>query len=85
MINRTILFIIQSIHWIYIVLCTVSIPLIVVEEPFWISVPLIGWVMYLGFSRVLDCPWTRLENHYRIKVGKKPIRAFIRYNLKKLK
>jgi len=33
--------------------------------------------MYLAFSRVLDCPWTRLENYYRQKCGKPKIRTFI--------
>ena len=33
--------------------------------------------MHLAFSRVLDCPWTSLENYYRSKCGKKEIKTFI--------
>ena len=36
-------------------------------------------------SRVLDCPWTRLENYYREKVGKPTIKTFIGHHLKKIK
>ena len=81
MINKLILFLIQSIHWIYLVLCGISFFLVIILEPFWISVPICGWIMYLVFSRVLDCPWTRLENYYRRKVGKPEIKTFIRHNI----
>ena len=40
--------------------------------------------MHLGFSRTLDCPWTRLENQYRSKLGKPEIGGFISHNLKLL-
>ena len=76
-INKLILFLIQATHWTYLVLCGISSFLVVILEPFWISVPIIGWIMYLAFSRVLDCPWTRLENYYRQKCGKPKIRTFI--------
>ena len=59
--------------------------LVVILEPFWVSVPIIGLIMHLGFSRVLDCPWTRLENVYRSKCGKPEIKTFIGHHLKKLK
>ncbi len=75
--NKLILFLIQSIHWIYLVLCGMSAFLVVILEPFWISVPIIGLIIHLAFSKVLDCPWTRLENHYRSKCGKKKIKTFI--------
>ena len=41
--------------------------------------------MHLAFSKVLDCPWTRLENHYRVKVGNPTIKTFIGHHLKKIK
>ena len=85
MINHIILFIIQLIHWIYLVLCGMSAFLVVILEPFWISVPIIGLIMHLAFSKVLDCPWTRLENHYRVKVGNPKIKTFIGHHLKKIK
>ena len=80
MFNRIILFIIQITHWVYLVLCGMSAFLVVILEPFWISVPIIGLIMHLAFSRVLDCPWTRLENVYRSKCGKAQIKTFIGHN-----
>jgi len=39
---------------------------------------LLTWIFYLGFSQILDCPWTNLENRYRKKVGKPSIDTFIK-------
>ena len=39
--------------------------------------------MHLAFSRVLDCPWTRLENQYRSRLGKPEIGGFISHYIKK--
>jgi len=61
-INEIILFLIQWLHWTFLVLTGVS----------------------LGFSRTLDCPWTRLENRYRSKTGRKEIGGFISHNLRVL-
>ena len=61
-----------------------SIPLLIFNEPIWISLPLCAWIMHLAFSRTLDCPWTRLENVYRSKTGRKEIGGFISHNLKLL-
>ena len=82
MINKIILFLVQASHWIFIILCIISSFLVVIFEPFWVSVPILGLIMHLGFSKVLDCPWTRLENHYRKKVGKPTIKTFIGHYLK---
>ena len=62
MINHIILFLIQLSHWIFLVLAGVSVPLLLICEPFYISFPICSWIMHLAFSRTLDCPWTRLEN-----------------------
>ncbi len=77
MINNIILFTIQLIHWVYLILCGMSAFLVVLCEPFWVSVPIIGLILHLAFSRVLDCPWTRLENYYRSKCGYREIKTFI--------
>ena len=61
----------------YLVLCGMSAFLVVILEPFWVSVPIVGLIAHLGFSRVLDCPWTRLENYYRSKCGEREIKTFI--------
>ena len=82
--NQIILFIIQLLHWIFLVLTGVSVPLLLTCEPFYISFPICAWIMHLGFSRTLDCPWTRLENIYRSKCDKPEIGGFISHNLKLL-
>ena len=84
MINNIILFFIQLLHWIFLVLIGVSVPLLLICEPFYISIPLCSWIMHLAFSRVLDCPWTRLENVFRRKTGRKEIGGFLSHNLKLL-
>ena len=81
-IDEIILFFIQWLHWTFLVLIGVSVPLVLLLEPFYISLPICAWIMHLGFSRTLDCPWTRLENHYRKKVGKPTIKTFIGHYLK---
>ena len=83
-IDKILLFIIQLLHWIFLVLIGVAVPLVLILEPFYISLPICAWIMHLGFSRTLDCPWTRLENIYRSKVGKPEIGGFIKHNLKLL-
>ena len=82
MINNIILFFIQLSHWIFLVLAGVSVPLVLICEPFYISFPICAWIMHLTFSRTLDCPWTRLENYYRSKTGRKEIGGFISHNLR---
>mgnify|MGYP001199197699 FL=1 len=83
-IDEILLFIIQLLHWIFLVLIGVAVPLVLLLEPFYISLPICAWIMHLGFSRTLDCPWTRLENIYRSKCGKPEIGGFISHNLKLL-
>ncbi len=83
-IDEILLFIIQLLHWIFLVLIGVAVPLVLLLEPFYVSLPICAWIMHLGFSRTLDCPWTRLENRYRSKTGRKEIGGFISHNLKLL-
>ena len=83
-VNEIILFIIQLLHWIFLVLIGMSVPLVLLLEPFWVSLPVCAWIMHLTFSRTLDCPWTRLENRYRSKTGRREIGGFISHNLKLL-
>ena len=83
-INRILLFLIQLSHWIFLFLIIASVPLVLLNEEFWVSLPICAWIMHLGFSRTLDCPWTRLENQYRSKLGKPEIGGFISHNLKLL-
>ena len=82
--DKIILFLIQLSHWIFLVLAGASVPLVLICEPFYISFPICAWIMHLTFSRTLDCPWTRLENRYRSKTGRKEIGGFISHNLRVL-
>ena len=83
-IDEILLFTIQLLHWIFLVLIGVAVPLVLILEPFYISLPICAWIMHLGFSRTLDCPWTRLENIYRSKCGKQEIGGFLSHNLRLL-
>lgn len=83
-INRILLFLIQLSHWIFLFLILASVPLVLFNEEFWISIPICAWIMHLGFSRTLDCPWTRLENVYRSKCGEQEIGGFLSHNLRLL-
>ena len=82
-VNIIILRVIQITHWMFLIICSVSSIMILINEPFWICVPLLSWIGYLAFSRVLDCPWTRLENYYRSKCGHEEIKTFIGHNIVK--
>ena len=82
-VNELILRVIQITHWMFLIICSVSSIMILINEPFWICVPLLSWIGYLAFSRVLDCPWTRLENYYRSKCGHEEIKTFIGHNIVK--
>jgi len=83
-INRVLLFLIQLSHWIFLFLILASVPLVLLNEEFYISIPICAWIMHLGFSRTLDCPWTRLENIYRSKCGEQEIGGFLSHNLRLL-
>ena len=83
-IDEILLFLIQWLHWTFLILVGVSVPLLLICEPFYISLPLCAWIMHLSFSRTLECPWTRLENHYISKTGRKEIGGFISHNLRVL-
>ena len=83
-VDEIILFVVQLLHWIFLILTGVSVPLLLMCEPFYISFPICAWIMHLAFSRTLDCPWTRVENYYRSKTGRREIGGFISHNLKLL-
>ena len=61
---------------------TASFPLLFIIEPIWVALPLFSWMLHLGFNRV-DCPYTRLENNLRRKLGLEEISTFISHYYKK--
>ena len=83
-IDKILLFLIQLSHWIFLFLIIASVPLVLLNEEYDISLPICAWIMHLGFSRTLDCPWTRLENIYRSKCGEQEIGGFLSHNLRLL-
>ena len=71
-------------HHIGLFCLVASVPLLIIKEPPWVSLPLLAWILYLGFSKVLDCPFTRLENYLRRKLNLPEIKTFLKhYYLKK--
>lgn len=81
-IYRIILSIIIVTHHLALWIIAASVPLLIIKEPIWISLPIISWIMHLGFNR-LDCPYTRLENSLRRKLHLQEITTFISHYYKK--
>jgi membrane protein implicated in regulation of membrane protease activity len=73
-------------HHIFIILLMLTPFFVMINEPFWIWVPITIWVMHLMFSPVLVCPATVWENRLRRKLGKPEIKTFfLHYFIKPLK
>ena len=45
--------------------------------PWYISLPLMTWVFNLTFTRMVDCPMTKLENKLRRELGMREIKFFV--------
>ena len=69
-------------HHLGLWIITSSVPLLFINEPIWISLPLSSWIMHLALNR-LDCPYTRLENYLRRKLGMEEISTLISHYYKK--
>ena len=74
--NKFLLYSLIVIHFIFILLLIVTPPLVIIMEPFWVSIPICIWVIHLVFSPVLVCPATIWENRLRRKLGKEEIKTF---------
>ena len=81
-VDEIMLFMIQLSHWIMLITVIVSVPLLLILEPFYVSIPICSWIMHLTFNDRLRCPCTDWENYYRRKTGRKQIGGFIGHNLK---
>jgi hypothetical protein len=51
------------------------------NPPWYIAAPLCTFIVIVTFSKVLDCPLTRLENKIRKRLGKNKIGGFIKHYL----
>ena len=69
-------------HHIGLWTITASAPLLFINEPIWIALPLSAWIMHLALNK-LDCPYTRLENYLRRKLELQEISTFISHYYKK--
>lgn len=47
--------------------------------PWYVALPLLSFIVWVSFSRVADCPLTRLENKLRRRLGKSEIGGYISY------
>jgi uncharacterized protein YqfA (UPF0365 family) len=73
-------------HHIAIILLIITPVFLILNEPFWIWVPINIWILHLMFSPVLVCPATIWENRLRRKLGKEEIKTFFyHYYIKPLK
>ncbi len=75
-----------TIHHLFIILLILTPILSIINEPFWVWVPINVWVLHLIFSPVLVCPATIWENRLRRQMGKDEIKTFFKhYYLEPLK
>ena len=51
----------------------------ILNAPWYISVPLISWFLNAAIGQGWICPWTALENKYRKKVGMPTIDTFVKH------
>jgi len=68
-----------SIHHLGILGFLLSTPLLIINEPFWVWVPLNTWILHLILSPVLVCPLTVWENRLRDRLGKSRIKSFVKH------
>jgi len=80
--NRILLSTIIVSHHLALWTIIMSVPILIIKEPIWVSLPIISWIMHLGLNR-LDCPYTRLENSLRRKLKLPEITTFISHYYKK--
>jgi len=79
MLTRILFYLLVSIHFKVIILLCITPIYLMLNEPFWIWLPVNIWIMHLMFSPVLVCPATIWENRLRRKLGKPEIKTFFAY------
>jgi membrane protein insertase Oxa1/YidC/SpoIIIJ len=68
-------FIIAS-HFSVVTCNLIAAVVIAFYQPWYVALPIITLIVNLMFSPI-SCPLTRLENHYRRRMGKTPIAHFV--------
>lgn len=64
-------------HYVLFVSLVLSIPYLILLQPWYVSVPVVVWILNL-MTLPVKCPLTELENYLRRKAGLKEIRGFLR-------
>ena len=77
--DHVILYSIIISHHTYIFLFIISLPVMILNAPWYISVPLFSWFLNAAIGQGWICPWTALENKYRKKVGMPTIDTFVKH------
>ena len=77
--DQIILYSIIISHHTYIFLFIISLPIMILNAPWYISVPLFSWFLNAAIGQGWICPWTALENKYRKKVGMPTIDTFVKH------
>lgn len=68
-------------HWIVIVGNLSAFFILPFATSWYVALPIMSYIGLLTFSRVLDCPLTRLENKIRKQLGMPEIKGFISHYL----
>ena len=63
-------------HYVLVAVLASAIPMLAMYTPWYISVPVIVWLLNL-FTLPVRCPLTTLENFFRERAGMPKIRGFV--------
>ena len=76
------LYITIVLHWAFVLILTVSIPVVLYKGPWYISFPIVSWLINLPRA-MIKCPLTELENYFRKQLGLPKIKGFLSHYIKK--
>lgn len=86
LILKALLAFIVTAHWVIIVGNTLAFFLLPFFAPWYVAMPVMSYIGLLTFSKVLDCPITKLENRIRKRIRMPEIKGFIgHYMIKPIK
>ena len=77
--TNILLYLLVLFHHLGIIGFLISVPLLVINEPLWVWLPVNTWILHLIFSPVLVCPLTIWENRLRKKLGWEKIDTFFKH------
>lgn len=71
------LYVLVIVHFIIVIMNVLAVFVLPFKTPWYIACPLMSFIIWMSFSRVADCPLTKLENVLRSKLGMRKIGGFI--------